>query len=92
MMVMFWVWNIQPIQIPVSHDISKLQLACARSFTLRRMMLRFMLQWFILGLLAEGSWLECHTAQTSLHRAKARFHRRKTHPQMCRKTVMKLLA
>ena len=76
----------------ISHDISKLQLAFARLFTLRQMMLRFMLQWFILGLLAEGPLLEWHTGETSLHRAKASLHRRQTHPQTCRETVMKLLA
>ena len=76
----------------ISHDILKHQLACARSFTLRQMMLRFMLQWFILGLLAEGPLLEWHTGETSLHRAMANLHQRHTHPQTCRETVMKLLA
>ena len=76
----------------ISHHSSKLQLTCARSFTLRQMMLRFMLQWFIVGLLAEGPLLEWHTGEISLHRAKASLHRRQTHPQTCRETVMKLLA
>ena len=76
----------------ISHNILKLQLACARSFALRQMMLRFMLQWFILGLLAEGPLLEWHTGETSLHRAMASLHQRHTHPQTCRETVMKLLA
>jgi hypothetical protein len=54
-----------------SHDISRRQLTCARLCTLRQMMLRFVLQWFILGLLAGGPLFEWHTGESSLHKAKA---------------------